>query len=108
MKKAKLFSAALFALCQLLVLPAFAQQGKDGAGNITVANTTVNLYTRLVANATAGNTSLNVMNSAGFAPGDLVFIIQMYGATVTAYIDPNNFNNSLPNDTSYGRITNYN
>lgn len=108
MKKAKLFSAGIFAFCQLLYISAFAQQGKDGAGNITAANTVVNIYTTLQAGGYVNNTALTVANASGFAAGDLVFIIQMYGAEVNAVTDPNNFNNSLPNDTSYGKVKQYN
>jgi gliding motility-associated-like protein len=108
MKKAKLFSAGFFALCQLVCTCGFAQQGKDGAGNITTLNSVVNIYTSLQAGGYAGSTTFTVSNASGFASGDLVFIIQMYGAVVKAYSDPNNNNNSLPNDTSYGKITAYN
>ncbi len=108
MKKAKLFSMGVFALFQFLFFSVEAQQGKDLAGNITGANTVVNVYTNLTAGGYSNSVSLSVGNATGFSTGDLVMIIQMYGAEVNAYMDPNNFNNSLPNDTSYGKIKNYN
>ncbi len=87
-----------------------AQRGKNGAGNITVANTIVNAYTALTASVNAGATSVSVTSTAGYTTGDLVMIIQMQGATVNAYsnfpwIDPTM---GLPNDTSMGYIQNYN
>jgi len=97
------FTISLFSLCLN------AQQGKDGIGNINVANTIVNLYTPLTVSVTAGATSITVGSVAGFSIGDLVYIIQMQGATVNAHIyiygDPNA---SLPGDTSSGKITAYN
>ena len=86
-----------------------AQRGKDGAGNITVANTVVNIYTSLSANAAAGSNSIAVASAAGFSVGDLVFIIQMQGAKVNAGKDTifPDFNNSIPNNSSYGAVTNY-
>lgn len=108
MKRANLFSTGIFAFCYLLTVSFYAQQGKNGAGNINVANTVVNSYTRLSADAAAGATSIAVLSSAGIVAGDLVFIIQMYGADVNAYTDPFNNNRSLPEDTSYGKIVNYN
>ncbi len=94
----------------ITVFSSFSQQGKDGAGNITVANTIVNLYTNLTAGASAGNTTLTVANTAGYSAGDLVFIIQMQGASVNAGKDSifPDFNSSIPTNTTYGAITNYN
>jgi len=107
MKKAKLFSAGIFALCQLIFLSANAQQGKDGAG-VIATNTVVNVYTSLTAGGYPTSMALTVTSVAGFSAGDLVMVIQMYGAEVNAYMDPNNFNNSLPQDTSYGKVKFYN
>jgi PKD repeat protein len=85
---------------------ALAQRGKDGAKVIGAANTNVNEYTTLTANAAAGVTSITVANSAlntsGYfaaplAPGDLVMLIQIQGATIT-----------FPDDSTYGTISNYN
>lgn len=91
----------------------FSQRGKDGATTITVANTIVNQYTSLIANVSSGSKTLTVSNSTAFNVGDLVFIIQMQGASVNAYhggftgpwFDSQS---ALPTDSSYGRITNYN
>lgn len=88
----------------------FAQRGKDGAGNITTANSIVNIYTAVTASVNAGATSVSVGSTAGYAVGDLIMIIQMQGASVNAsknfpWIDPTM---CIPNDTSVGYITNYN
>jgi gliding motility-associated-like protein len=84
----------------------FAQQGKDGAGNISAANTVVNnVSTTLSANAALGSTSIVVTSTVGLSAGDLLFIVQMQGAVVNAftqqYVNPND---ALPNDTSSGKI----
>lgn len=96
--------------CLLFSIHLFPQRGKDGAGNITTANSIVNVYTPLTANITPGNTSISVGSTAGFAVGDLVMIIQMQGASVNAqsdypWSDPSQ---SIPADTTMGRILNYN
>lgn len=88
----------------------YSQRGKDGAGNITTANSIVNIYTAVTASVNAGATSVSVGSTAGYAVGDLVMIIQMQGASVNAaknfpWIDPSM---CIPNDTSVGYITNYN
>lgn len=98
---ALLLSTAMFVLVQ----SGFAQAGKDGARSVTAANTVLNTYTRLSANANAGSTSLTVANSnmnggafaGNLAAGDYVLIIQMQGATIDA-----------TNTASYGNITAYN
>lgn len=96
---------ALF-LCSFNLYP---QRGKDGAGVITAANTIVNTYATLTSNANGGVTTvLNVNSAAGFAAGDLVFIIQMQGASVNCFPEGINPNNSQPAAFNYGRITNYN
>lgn len=83
---------------------ALGQAGKDGAKTITAANTVVNEYTTLTADAVAGSTAIAVANatlnvaglfSAPLAAGDLIMIIQMQGATMT-----------VPDDSTYGTITN--
>lgn len=94
-------------------LSVYSQRGKDGASVITTANNVVNAYTSLTNNALLSTTTLTVANSSSFNVGDLIFIIQMQGASVNAYngsttppwYDPNS---ALPADTSFGRITNYN
>jgi len=96
----------VFLLLVLSYFSSFGQRGKDGAGNITVANTIVNIYTPLTASVNAGVSTISVGSTAGFAVGDLIFIIQMQGATVNAFsnfpwIDPTM---GMPNDTSMGYI----
>lgn len=93
---------------------AHAQIGKDGARTISAANTIVNEYTYLTANAAAGATSITVNNnnlntnsrfSGALAQGDLIMIIQMQGASINATVS-GPF--SLPNDNTWGAVTNYN
>ena len=86
----------------------FSQKGKSGAGNIA-GSSVVNLYTSLTANAFIGNTTVNVASSAGYAIGDLIYIIQMQGASVNPYLVPfGNPNNPGPYGPEFGKITNYN
>ncbi|MCX8080152.1 MAG: gliding motility-associated C-terminal domain-containing protein [Bacteroidia bacterium] len=87
-----------------------SQKGKDGAGNITVANTIVNSYYVVTANASAGTNSVTVASNAGLAVGDLVMIIQMQGALLNAGKDSlfPDFNSSIPTNTTHGQINNYN
>jgi gliding motility-associated-like protein len=67
-----------------------AQRGKDGSYTVTAANTLVNSYTVLNANATAGQSIITVASNAmvgGFftgvlTPGDLILIVQMQGASL--------------------------
>ena len=87
---------------------AFSQKGKNGAGNILVS-TIVNAYTSLIADAFIGNTSLNVSSGSGYSAGDLVYIIQIQGASVNCYINPwGNPNSAEPYSQAFGKITNYN
>ena len=74
--------------------------GKDGALTVTTANTIVNTYTSLAANAAVGSTSLSVTSAAalGVAPGDLILIIQMQGAGIDTSV----------NTAAWGAVTNYN
>ncbi len=97
-------------------LSGLAQRGKDGARTISSANTIVNEYTTLSANASAGATSINVAASglnannrfsATLAPGDLVLIIQLQGASIDATPDGAGIS-SLPNSPVWGAVTNYN
>lgn len=92
----------------------FSQRGKDGPVTISAANTIVNAYTSLTADANAGSSTINVTNSSGFNVGDLVLIIQMQGAKVNAYWEDgiyNDPNNSTANPSStninYGAILDY-
>jgi gliding motility-associated-like protein len=105
MKKLFLVSGFLF-----LVVVSFAQRGKNGAANITVANTIVNIYTPLTANASTAGNFATVASTVGFAVGDLVFIIQMQGLSVNCGKDTifPDFNSAIPTNTTYGAITAYN
>ncbi|GAB3588687.1 T9SS type A sorting domain-containing protein [Hymenobacter daeguensis] len=86
---------------------AWAQQGKNGTGTITAANTVVNTYTSLSAAAAAGASTITVANSAltggafgttGLAAGDFVMLIQMQGATI----------DTGTGASTYGNVTAYN
>lgn len=99
---------SLLLCCTSLSL--FSQRGKDGTVNITAANTIVNNYTALSANATIGNTSINVASTTGYNIGDLVMIIQMQGASIQACFDTNSgdYSNSIPENNTHGEIFSYN
>ena len=94
----------------------FGQRGKNGV--LTVSSTiTVNEYTALTADAAVGNTSITVAASSlnshnrfskNLAPGDLIMIIQMQGTTINGAPDSANNQISMPNDSSWGAILNYN
>jgi PKD repeat protein len=93
----------LLSFCFMLPF-GMAQMGKDGPRSVSAANTIINDYTTLTADVSSGSTSIQVASanlSANFtAPltaGDLIFIIQMQGASIL-----------LNNDSTYGTITNYN
>jgi gliding motility-associated-like protein len=98
----------------LISVAGFAQRGKNGALTVTAANTIVNEYTNVTANATAGGFTITVASStlnangrfsSGLSAGDLVMIIQMQGAS----IDATDFgNHSEPNTSAWGAVTNYN
>src|ERR1700758_2448971 len=75
------FSISFFSLCLN------AQQGKDPALTVTTS-TVVNVYTSLAVNATTAVPTLTVASTAGFSAGDLVYIIQMQGASVNAVEEP--------------------
>ncbi|MGL5890215.1 MAG: hypothetical protein ACRC3B_10035, partial [Bacteroidia bacterium] len=91
-----------------------AQQGVHGPRTVTAANTIVNEYTPLTANAAAASTIITVTNStlngngrfaANLAPGDLIMIIQIQGVTLNGTLSGTT---ATPNDTAWGRVTNYN
>ena len=77
--------------------------GKDGALTVTAANTVVNRYSVLTANAASGGTSLVVANAGGangLDPGtlvanDVLLVIQMQGATI-----------DTSDTAAYGTVTN--
>ncbi|MDO9185723.1 MAG: PKD domain-containing protein [Bacteroidia bacterium] len=114
MKKSKIYLLFLFAF---LFSFSYAQRGKDGNRSINTANAIVNEYTSLTADASAGSTSisvsgsgLNVNNrfSGNLAPGDMIMIIQMQGATILGQNDNAHPLYSTPNDATWGSVTNYN
>ena len=94
----------------LFSISAFSQMGKDGVGNIVVANSIVNAYTPLSSSAAAGATTINVGSTSSYGVGDLILIIQMQGASVNCGKDTifPDFASSIPTNTTYGNITNYN
>jgi len=107
-------------LAAIFFIPSFvfAQLGSDGLFICTLPGTYVNEYTYLTANANAGDSIISVANSdindnARFGPmpggrllpGDLVMIIQMQGASINGSL---NGNTALPDDSTWGAITNYN
>lgn len=90
-----------------------AQIGVLGNKTITTP-TVVNEYTPLSASVSAGNDTIRVINSAlntnsrfagSLQPGDLLFIVQVQGATINGTLSGSV---ASPNDTSWGRISNYN
>jgi hypothetical protein len=78
--------------------------GKDGAKTVTVANTVVNCYTALGANAAVGATSITVASAAALTcsglgtlgVGDVILIMQMQGASI-----------DTTDTNTYGAITSY-
>ncbi|MFY7989865.1 MAG: T9SS type A sorting domain-containing protein [Fluviicola sp.] len=123
-----------FLLCIIFVFTAanfFAQRGKNGNYTVTAASTQVNAYTSVTANAAVNATTISVTSSTltssvlttALAPGDLIMIIQMQGATLDINTTPttgwgSNYTLSngamadLGNMNNYrddwGQITNYN
>lgn len=73
-----------------------AQRGKNGSYTVTAANTQINAYTSVTANAAVNATSITVASntltsgvlSTALAPGDLIMIIQMQGATMDVDVTP--------------------
>ena len=87
----KLFKTILFSLFTIFIgFQSQAQRAKDGNATISTLNNVVNTYTSLTANASIGGTTINVASSAmsgasfsgNLAPGDLILIIQMQGASM--------------------------
>jgi len=114
MKFSKQYLVLIFLLTSLF---SFSQRGKDGSQTVSTANKIVNEFTTLTANAAAGATSITVAASglnanarfaAALAPGDLIMIIQMQGATILGQPDAFSPAISNPNDVTWGGITNYN
>jgi len=98
--------------------PAFSQPGKDGAKTIAGANSIINEYTSLTADAAAGSSLVTVSqpglntNSrfpAVLSAGDLVMIYQAAGASVSGSFYTSGSNTyGLPKDSAWGGITSYN
>ena len=94
----------------------FAQRGKHASLSVNTANTIVNEYTTLTANVTAGANTISVASSAlnsnnrfltALQSGDLILIIQIQGATISA-ADSNQWNPfPSPRDSSWGMINHY-
>ncbi|WP_224245435.1 Ig-like domain-containing protein [Hyalangium gracile] len=115
----RVLRAALLALCGIFATAceqtlsdaspptsqAKALVGADGDFTVTVPNTVLNRYAVLAADAAAGATSVQVtaatdLEDPNFGPleaGDLVFIIQMQGASIDTSDGP-----------AYGTVTNLN
>jgi hypothetical protein len=77
-----------------------AQTGKDGSLTVT-SDTVLNSYTKVVADVSSGDTSIQVMSVnqlIGIDAGDLIMIIQMQGASM----------NSSTNDEDWGEVTSLN
>jgi PKD repeat protein len=88
----------------LCIVHASGQAGKDGAKTVSTAGIYVNDYAILIADESAGATSIQASNNSmgtGFGvalgAGDLIYIIQMQGASITT-----------ANDPTYGNISSYN
>ncbi|TND01567.1 MAG: Protein containing PKD domain, partial [Bacteroidetes bacterium] len=102
------FSLPLTLLLTVFCIPtAFAQRGVHGPRTVTAANTIVNEYTALTANAAAGATSISVANSAlnangrftgNLVPGDLIIIYTVQGAWIRNQFDVGG------TDTTFGKI----
>jgi gliding motility-associated-like protein len=81
-------TSTLFLL--LVSYNAHSQRAKDGNYTVNAANTTLNSYSYLLSNATAGqsaissssNTMVGGLFTLNLAPGDLILIIQMQGASL--------------------------
>ena len=98
----------VFALAMLTAMSAWAQRGKDGAGNIAGAGSQVNAYTTLTANASSGATTITVASNAlgtnfssNLAAGDLIMIYQTRGATLNGVLNGNIGN---PNSVAWGAV----
>lgn len=97
----------IFFILVLVSFSLFSQKGKDGTGNIT-GTSTVNIYTSMSSDVSAGSMAVSVTSTVGFSAGDLIYIIQMQGATVNCYPESVNPNNSMPMSFNYGSIVSYN
>jgi len=105
----RLYFATLF--LTVLTGVAFAQRGVHGPRTVSAANTVVNEYTQLTADALVGAVNLTVANSAmnangrfasALQPGDLILIYQVQGVFIQ-----NQFSVSGPTDTTWGKVLDY-
>ncbi|NNC02241.1 OmpA family protein [Corallococcus exiguus] len=92
--------------------PAFAEpdtfglgNGHNGALTVNAANTVVNTYTRLTANAPVGQTFVTVTDTTGFAVGDLVMVYQSTGYNTTT--NPVNSGDAGPFDLRSNAVGNW-
>jgi gliding motility-associated-like protein len=94
----KIYSLALILMLLTVSFNVIAQRGKNGAKVITATNTIVNEYTVLTADVNAGSNSINVISNTlnannrfgtgnVLSPGDLIFIVQNEGASITSCCD---------------------
>lgn len=97
----------IFLVLLVSTLSLFSQRGKDGTPTIS-SSTVVNLYTTLAVDAFSTNLSITVNNATGISTGDLIYIIQVQGASTNCTPEVFNPANSLPMSDDFGRITNYN
>ncbi|MCY1043439.1 Ig-like domain-containing protein [Corallococcus sp. bb12-1] len=82
--------------------------GHNGALTVNAANTVVNTYARLTANAPLGQTFVTVTDTTGFATGDLVMIYQSTGFTGTVTsgaAGPFDFNATAVGNWQFVRVT---
>jgi len=96
----------LLTVCTLTI--SFAQRGKDLSYTVTAASTQLNSYTNVTADIAVAATTINVASNTltnsfftnPLAPGDLIMIIQMQGATMD--IDPSLVAGGFAFTTPYG------
>ncbi|MBS1635568.1 MAG: gliding motility-associated C-terminal domain-containing protein [Bacteroidetes bacterium] len=98
-------------ICIAFGFQTFAQKGKDGAKVVSAANTKINEFTSLTADAAAGTNTITVAASSlnanarfsgNLAAGDLVMVIQMQGALMKLSPVP-----VWAPDSTYGNIYSY-
>ncbi|MES2554656.1 MAG: T9SS type A sorting domain-containing protein [Bacteroidota bacterium] len=83
-------------LLSVFSMSILAQRGKNGNYTVAGANTQINAYTNVTANAAVNATSITVASNTltsgvlatALAPGDLIMIIQMQGATMDVDVTP--------------------
>ncbi|MBN8695785.1 MAG: hypothetical protein J0L87_04580, partial [Bacteroidetes bacterium] len=114
----------VLAILSIVSLDALSQRGIDGTPTISAANTIVNEYTTLTADAAVGATTISVAASGlnannrfgagnSLAAGDLIMIIQMQGASSSSTFSAEFPAGSgefygFPNDKTWGVVTGYN